>query len=111
MRIVNHIPLDRLWDQKGDLEATRKRWLSMTSLRELLQNGRVTFYIADCGHPLQRVDESDCFEFWKTEVNPHLVNDPNAKFSLEDYPGEYAYLASEWSGESETPIVLLEKHH
>jgi len=111
MRTVNSIPLDRLWDQRGDIKAARKRWLSLNSIREMLQEGRVTFYVANCGYPLQQVADPDCFDFWKAEVMPHLVNDPDAKFFPEDYPGEYAYLASEWSSESESPIVLLEKYH
>lgn len=40
-----------------------------------------------------------------------MVEDPDSGFQLNDFPGEYAYLASEWSGGIQTPIVLLEMHH
>lgn len=111
MRIVNRIPLDRLWDQSGDIVATRGRYLSLTALKELLKANRLTFYVADIGHPLRRIGEADCFDFWKTEVKARLVNDPEVGFYLQDYPDEYAYLATEWSSGAATPIVLLEKYH
>lgn len=111
LRTVNQIPLVRLWDDDGDIEAIRERWLSMASLLEMLRRYPVEFYVADIGYPLQRVDVAKCYDFWKSEVKSHLVNEPESGFQLEDFPGEYAYLASEWSGEIQTPIVLLEKHH
>ena len=60
---------------------------------------------------LRRVDVTKCYDFWKSEVKAHVVNDPESGFRLDGYPGEYAYVASEWSGELQSPIVLLEKHH
>lgn len=29
---------------------------------------------------------------------------------LEDYPGEYCYLASEWTGQGNT-VILVERYH
>lgn len=56
LRTVNRIPLDRLWDADGDIEASRVRWLSKPALCEMLRICPVEFYVADIGHPLQRVD-------------------------------------------------------
>jgi hypothetical protein len=80
-------------------------------LIDLLRRCAVEFYVADVGHPLLRIDVTKCFDFWQNEVKAHLVDDPECGFSLENFPGEYAYLASEWSGQIQTPIILLEKHH
>jgi hypothetical protein len=110
-RVVHRIPVDVLWDDAGDVDASRERWLSKPSLHEMLQRHPVEFYVADIGHPLRRVDAAKCYEFWKTEVANHLVDDPEKSFHLEAFPGEYAYLASEWSGNIPTPIILLETHH
>ena len=99
MRPVNRIPLDKLWNERGDINARRKRWLTKSGLRELLRKCRVEFYVADIGHPLRRVDVSKCYDFWKSEAEVHVVEDPDSDYQIEDFPGEYAYLASEWSGE------------
>ena len=111
MRTVNRIPLDVLWDEAGEVAATRERWLSKSALREMLQKYPVVFYVAEVGKPLRQVGVQECFDFWKSEVRAHVVEDPDSGFQLTNFPGEYAYLASEWSGEIQTPIVLLEMHH
>ena len=77
----------------------------------MLGRSPVEFYVADVGQPLMRVHVSKCYDFWKSEVVSHLVEDPDAGFRLADFPDEYAYVASAWSGEIKTPIVLLERHH
>lgn len=110
-RIVTQLPLQRLWDDHGDIAAQRERFLSRAALRELLRQGRVAFYVAEVGRPLRRGEIAKCYDFWKSEVAENVVNDPEAGFRLEDLPGEFAYVASDWSGGSQVPIVLLEKHH
>lgn len=111
MRTVNRIPLDVLWDEAGEVTATRERWLSKSALREMLQKYPVVFYVAEIDKPLRLVGVQECYDFWKSEVRAHVVDDPDSGFQPNDFPGEYAYLASEWSGEIQTPIVLLEMHH
>jgi hypothetical protein len=110
-RLVHRIPLDVLWDDEGEVDASRERWLSKSLLREMLQKYPVEFVVADVGHPLRRIDVAMCYSFWSREVCNHLVDDPAAGFRLEAYRGDYAYIASEWSGNIHTPIVLLEKYH
>jgi hypothetical protein len=111
LRVVTELPLSRLWDAEGDIEAIRERWLTRDSLQQILRKYPVEFIIADVGQPLRQVTVARCYEFWKSEVERHLAPDPETGFRLEDFPGLYAYCASEWSGEIMTPIVLLEKHH
>jgi hypothetical protein len=111
MRTVNRIPLDSLWDERGDIEVTRGRYLSKRALGEMLREHPVEFYVADVGLPLRRVDAAKCYDFWRSEVKAHVVDDPESGFHLDAFPGEYAYVASEWAGELQSPIVLLEKHH
>jgi hypothetical protein len=108
---VTRLPVERLSDDKGDIEVRRERFLSKEALREFLRRHRVEFVVADVGTPLRRVEVGKCYEFWKTEAEAHIVADPDSEFRLEDFPGEYAYVASEWSGQIQTPIILLEKHH
>lgn len=110
-RIVTQLPLNRLWDNDGDIAAQRERYLSRASLREMLRQNRVQFYVADISRPLRRVDVADCYDFWTSEAAENVVNDPEAGFRIEDFPGEFAYVASEWSDKVQAPIVLLEKHH
>lgn len=110
-RLIARIPLDVLWDEDGEIDAIRERWLSTPDLRAMLQQYPVEFFVADVGYPLRRVGVKKCYDFWKSEVANHLVQDPEVGFHIETFPGNYAYVASEWSGSIETPIVLLEKHH
>ncbi len=110
-KTVDRIPLDRLWDDDRELHAVRDRLLSRPAITEMLRQYPVEFYVADIGQPLRRVDTRNCYEFWKSEVSAHLVDDPDSAFRLDDFPGDYAYIASQWSSEIETPIVLLEKFH
>jgi hypothetical protein len=110
-RTVTRLPVERLSGDEGDIEARQERFLSKEALRELLRRHPVEFVVADVGTPFKRVEVRKCYEFWKSEVEAHIVDDPDSGFRLEDFPGEYAYVASEWSGPIQTPIVLLEKHH
>lgn len=111
MRTVTRLPLEELWNEHGDVDARRKRWLTKSALREILRKQRVEFYVAIIGRPLRHVSLARCYDFWKSEAETHVVEDPDLEFQIADYPGEYAYVASEWTGAKRTRIVLLEKHH
>ncbi len=110
-RLVIRIPLDELWDDSGPLIAERVRCLSKLDLRELVRLGAVTFYVAEGGGPLRRVEPAECFDFWKSEIEPHLVDPPEKRIYLDDYPDGYAYVASEWKTNDGTSVVLLEMYH
>jgi hypothetical protein len=110
-RVVTEIPIKEIWDKDGTIEATRDSYLSADELRDMLRKFPVEFIIANVGEHLKSIPVHMCYEYWKSEVKEHLVSAPEKPFRLEDFPGEYAYVASEWSGEIQTPIVLLEKYH
>ena len=110
-RIVVRLPLEELWSREGPLVAQKRRHVSADDIAGLLRSGPLRFVVADLGHPLKWVDETDRFTFWKAEVQPRVVEPDPGGFHLGDFPDHYAYVASEWSADLAQPIVLLEKHH
>ena len=109
-RIVTTIPLEFIWTDEERIEASRKRYLTATDVAEMLKISPVEFIVADRGAPLKRISVDKCNEFWESEVRHHLLS-PHGKVDRSRLPDEYGYLASEWSGHIEFPIVLLEKIH
>ena len=109
-KIVIQLPLTKLWTDKEYLFVKRDKYLSEENIRETLKKHPVEFVIADVGHKLKWISVDGSFDFWKTELKPHLVNDRD-NIQLDNFPDNYAYVASEWIGEIETPIILLEKYH
>jgi hypothetical protein len=102
-----------LWDRNGAIHVKRGQSLSAADIKGQLRAHPVTFVVANIGQPLTWVEPSFAFRFWKEEVQLHLVDPPSAEagFSLESFPGGYAYVASEWSGGSAPAVVLLGMHH
>ena len=86
------------------------RDLRKTDVRELLRGGPVRSLVADMAASLRSVPENECFTFWKSEVRPHVVADPDQGASLDNFPGEYCCFASEWN-DGGSPIVLLSVAH
>jgi hypothetical protein len=109
-RIVTTIPLEFIWKDEEQVEASRERYLTPTDLTNMLKIHPVEFIVADIGAPLKRISVHKCYEFWQSEVKRHLLS-PHKKVDLSTFPEGYGYLASEWSGHIEVPIVLLEKMH
>ncbi len=110
-RVVVKMPLSEIWDDHGPIVAHHKRYLRADDIKAMLRLSPVQFIVANVGDPLTVIPLDQCFTFWKSEVQDHLVADPDGPIRLEKLPGEYAYLASEWSGGTSTPIVVLEKLH
>jgi hypothetical protein len=110
MRVVVRLPLGKLWDEEGVIDATRSRWLTADDIRALLRLGRVRFVVANVGLPLRWIPESECFQFWQEECRSHLA-DPEKPAPLEAFPGEYCYSPSEWLSSAGSPIVVLEMQH
>ncbi|MBX9583898.1 MAG: hypothetical protein K2X87_26665 [Gemmataceae bacterium] len=108
---VTRMPLDELWDDAGRLPLTRRREVGSAEVADLLRGGPVRFAVADLARPLTWVPVGECYRFWKDEVKPRLVEPPVERFRLEDYPGEYCYLAAEWGGDGSFPVVVLETMH
>ena len=109
-RIVTAIPLDFIWTDEEQLDASRQRYLTATDLTEMLKTHPVEFIVADPGAPLKRIPLERSYEFWESDVKRHLLS-PHGNVDRSRLPDEYGYLASEWSGRIEVPIVLLEKIH
>ena len=111
LQVVTTLPLEKLWDAAGAVEASRLRWVSVDDVREMLRLGPVRFVVADIGRTLRWVPLTSCFNFWRDDVRDHLASHQEGK-SLDAFPGAYCYFGSAWSGGSQpSPIVVLEKAH
>ncbi|QOZ26528.1 hypothetical protein [Bradyrhizobium sp. CCBAU 51753] len=109
-KIVTQLPPSELWNEDGPLDAHRVENVGAAEVVGLLQNG-ATFVIADVGLPLRWIPEDDRLAFWKDEVKGRLVASDANSFHLEDYPGNYCYVAAMWSCASLGAVIVLEKHH
>ena len=109
-KIVTQFPLTNLWTDNEDIYAEREKHLTADNIQETLKNYPVEFVVADVGQKLKWISYDKSLDFWKSEVKQHLANDIT-NIKLDNFPGNYAYIASEWIGEIQTPIILLEKHH
>ena len=109
-RYITQLPLSELWTDSGPISAKRGRELSWEQLRNLLRQGPVQFVIADLRAKPRWLPEADCFTFWTGEVKQRLA-EPGELFRFEEFPGEYCYVASEWTSSSGPPIVVLELCH
>jgi hypothetical protein len=112
-RIVGQLPLTELWNEFGSLSIRRGRDVGRSEIVERLHSGPVQFVVADIGQPLNWVLKQDCHHFWKNELKPRLVEPELARsgYRLEDFPGEYCYVASEWGDDGPSPVIVLECSH
>lgn len=107
MDVITKLPLSRLTTPHG--EATRVGDIGADAVRDLLRTGSVRFVVADVGKPLRWVPEAECFYEWKKEIQSHVA-EPEQPANLDQFPGEYAYFASQWD-DGASPIILLSKVH
>jgi hypothetical protein len=111
LRTVTRLPLEKLWRRDGTAVGSRLRMLNPDEVLAMLRQGSIEFVVADVGQGLRWVGPQDCFDFWKTEVKPHLAK-INSQIMLDSFPDAYCYTASEWDKtEGVPPIVLLERYH
>lgn len=110
-RVVTHIPLTELWTKEGRVDAVRGGPLGEAEIAALLRDTPSTFVVASPGEPLRWVAVRDRYDFWKTEVKCRLVARDATSFRLEDFPGSYCYVATEWRTDSGPHVIVLEKHH
>ena len=110
-RVVVRLPLHEIWDGDGVVESHRLRDLSQVDIAELLRTGPVRFVVANVGDKLNWVRESECFDFWKSEVRQRLFDPRKGTFDIDQVPGGYGYSATEWSVTTGPRIVLLEMAH
>jgi hypothetical protein len=109
-RIVTKIPLSEIWKCDQDIVSNRKHYLNEEEINKILKISKVDFILADVGLHLHWVGTELCFDIWNNEIKNHLAN-YNEHIILENFPDNYAYLASEWTSKSHIPIILLEKIH
>ena len=107
---VTQIPVTGIRATDRELYSRREGYPDKETIRQMLRQGPVEFVVANVGDPLKRIALEDCFEFWKTEAEPHLAENPD-RIYLETFPDEYAYLASIWEGERGMSVILLEMYH
>jgi hypothetical protein len=105
--IVTCLPLDSLTTSIGKAQGGEN--IGEPEIRKLLREGRVRFVVADVGLQLVWISDTECFNYWKREVQLHLAT-PESRASLDDFPGNYFYRASLWH-DGGPPIVLLSKCH
>jgi len=110
MKIVTCIPLVELWDSEGLLDARWVRYVAETDIVALLQDG-ASFVIAEAGEALRWISTGDRFAFWKAEVRSRLVAPNAGGFYLDDYRGQYCYVAALWHDSPSGSVIVLEKHH
>jgi hypothetical protein len=65
--------------------------------------------VADIGHALRWVSLQSAAAFWNEEVKDHLAE--SESIYLEDFPGGYAYFATEWRWAKGGTVFLLEAQH
>lgn len=109
-RIVLSIPLIELWSPSGPLDASPTGRVGEKAIVSLLIGGS-TFVVADVGRPLEWIRHDERFTFWKTTVKDRLVPPETTRFYLDDYPGQYCYVAVKWECRPSGAIIVLEKHH
>lgn len=104
------MPMPNLWRDNENVFAKRERYLTAFDIKRMLRNDPIEFVVASIGEKLKWISYDKSFDFWKTEIKPHLVDDIN-NINLDSYLDNYAYVASEWVGEIGTQIILIEKYH
>jgi hypothetical protein len=112
-RIVTQLPLSELWDDAGLLPHTRGQLVGRHKIAELLGTRPIQFFVANVGHPLDRVPFEDCYRYWKQDVKARLVEPAAAErgFHPEHFPGGYCFIGTEWGAVGHEPVVLLETFH
>jgi hypothetical protein len=100
--IVVKLPLEILSDETGPLRASRLRRLSSADVLAMVRTRPHRFAIANTGYPLRWIPTSDCYDFWITEVQPHIP------VRSRPYTREYHYFATEWQLDGGERVVVLE---
>lgn len=109
-KIISYLPADEVWADQGPVSTIKVRDLDAADIAGMLRCGEPRFVVADVGKPFAWIPHNERYDFWKGEVRPHLAA-PESKASLEDFPGQYCYFASEWKGFDGSTIILLSKAH
>jgi len=99
-----------LRDENGAVVEGKKRFdLTASDILSLIREAAIRFVVAYSRTDFRWIDLADCYKFWKDEVKAHHCK--GDRIYLEDYPGEYCYVASEWQLESGERMIVLEIYH
>ena len=109
-RIVTKIPLEELWTDSAILSHKRQEYLTEPQALDLILASKTPIVIADLGVKLSWIPSNDTLSAFKKLIKGHIVNDPD-RIILEEYEGEWCYLASEWVNAEGEKILLLERLH
>lgn len=107
-KTVTSLPLTDIWNSGKLLDSLRIRHLSEDDIALLIKAGPVQFVMANVGDPLCWVEPAAIEEFWETEVK-YRVALPDEEISLDYFPDNYCYVASEWAPYEGGALILLEK--
>jgi hypothetical protein len=62
----------------------------------------------DVGAPLRWIALSECNQYWKA-IADNIAD--AERFLIENFPNEFAFVASEWEGRLTERLIVLEMHH
>jgi hypothetical protein len=103
-----HQPIEKICEELGVATPERLRdQLAANDIADILRtSGKVHFWVTDAFHcVVERIPLDRCFTFWKKEVKHRVIEEEG--FAREQWPGGYAYWASEWRSPLPEPIVEL----
>lgn len=109
-RIVTVIPLEELWNSEGAVEAYRLGIMSRVEVTNLIKTSKVSFVVANVGQKLEWISTENCYEFWKSHIKDHVVEDLS-EIEYDLNPKGFVFVASRWISNNKFPIVTLEKYH
>jgi hypothetical protein len=101
-------PIEKICEEVGVATPERLRdQLTANDIADILRtSGKVHFRVTDAFHcVVERIPLDRCFTFWKKEVKHRVIEEEG--FAREQWPGGYAYWASEWRSPLPEPIVEL----
>jgi hypothetical protein len=107
---VTKLPLDELWNDEGQVGATRGRDLAADDVRTRLREG-ARGVVATIGAPLRWSHGVELFDWWKSEAKPRLIDPEGEAWRREDLPDERGWLASEWRLADGAKVVSFEEFH
>ncbi|MCC6361225.1 MAG: hypothetical protein IT450_21000 [Phycisphaerales bacterium] len=109
LRIVTSTPLEALWNDNGPVAARRIRQIDHEGIRSILRIAPLSFVVADIGARLEWIEKSECFRFWKEELQSRLAT--GDRIEPWQWHDGYCYVASLWEIETGEKVVLVELHH
>ena len=108
MQEVTRLPLGRLADARG-VEYGRGRRLDREAVRSHLRTAVPRLAVAIIGRPIRWFEGDAAFAEWKSELRDRIAE--TEAFYLEDFPGERAYVVTEWLAHDGDVVVVFEQYH